>query len=106
MIGNKMSFSASGPSLTAQHTSTAAESSYTAVTATAPKSAKWLKAVVTGTVSGDIYVQGAGQVLFHCPVTPNVANEISLAGIPEATSIVVNFELDAAGTSRVTIYYQ
>lgn len=105
-MGIKSSYAASGPSLTAQHTSTAAETSYTAVTATAPKSAKWKKAIITGTVSGDVYLQGAGQTQYHAPVTPNVANEIDLSQIPEATSIIVNFELDAVGTSRVTIYYQ
>ena len=106
MIGATSTVSASGPSLSAQHTSTAAESSYTNVTANAPKSAKWKKAVVTGTVSGDVQFQGAGQTMYHCPVTPNVANEIDLSQIPEANSLVVGFELDAVGTSRVTIYYQ
>ena len=96
-----------GPSVTGSHTSTAAETSYTTVALTAPRSTKWKKLVITTSAGISIVqVQGNGPEFIYGNATPQVPGEIDLSKLPVSNTLDVGVEnVAGVATTVVTAYY-
>ena len=97
-----------GPSVTGSHTSTAAETSYTIVTLTAPRSTKWKRLVITTSAGvSSVQVQGNGPEILYGQCTAQVPGELDLSRLPISNFIEVGVEAVAGvSTTVLTAYYQ
>jgi len=85
---------------------TVADSAFANITVTFPRSTKPISLVASISAgAGALQVQGLGQEFYAGAISPNVPLVLSLQGLPETTSIVVQVEQFAASTLSGAVFY-